>query len=36
MCGLSRQLGFNNIDVKEIEFAHIISGIKNKKAHTIL
>ena len=28
ICGILRQTGFNNIDVKEIEFAHIISAIK--------
>ena len=29
ICGLLRQIGFSNIEVKEIEFAHIISCIKN-------
>ena len=29
ICGLLRQIGFTNIEVKEIEFAHIISCIKN-------
>lgn len=28
ICGLLRQIGFKNIDVKEIELSHIISGIK--------
>ena len=29
ICGLLRQIGFSNIEVEEIEFAHIISCIKN-------